>query len=155
MGIQIAQRPWGGKMHRNVRIVCDGKLNSLFFTVQSPPPPAAASILSSLPAAIRHWGNRAHITSSLNHPLWRLSCHLSSATTSFISISQPFWLVAGLGNWERERERVILYNLYDSRWWRGWCYWGYVREIGADSDHKIFFSAAMQKKNKKKCKCDT
>lgn len=56
------------------------------------------------PHIIRHHSTKAHITSSLNHPLRPLSCHLSSATTSSTPVFQPLRL-AGSGT---DRETALL-----------------------------------------------
>lgn len=62
------------------RLVSDCKLKLQLLFLHSSVS-VCLSLLSSPPAAIRHGGTRAHITSSLNHPLWPPACRRSSATT--------------------------------------------------------------------------
>ncbi len=97
----------------------------------------------SSPLAIRHWGVRTRITSSLNHPLWLLSCHLSSATTRSTSIPQPLWLAAGGGNLERAGNSIqfIWFGKVTALMLLGLCekHWCWQRS------QSVFFFPAMQK----------
>lgn len=142
-GTQRAPRTKGAQCRR---IVFERKRPLSFLHTSDSFASLPVNILSSPPAAICHEGIWAHITSSLNHPLPSLSCHLSSATTSFTSVSllhsetwQAWWI---------SREQVILYNSYD------WLYISYRAWVGKNEEKKnalkYFFSCYV-----KKCKCNT
>lgn len=146
-GILIPRTPRGAKMYRNVGAVFDGKLNSLSFTPQFLPLPSV-SLLSSLPAAIRHEerGLTSHLHSTIHREGSAVTSHLPPLP-SFLSLSRSDLRLAG----GIEGELVILYNLYDGGRWQGWCYWGHVRKTGDDSDHKMFFQLLRKRNVTQKC----